>query len=248
MSRLEQRYRLVLRVLPAAYRKAWEEDMVATFLDSVDSDDAEAAEYAADYGRPSWSEVATVASLAVRRCLGAAPLRGLGPDGAAGSADGTAGQRRRGDDRGGIDAVACHCIKAWGRPATISRRWPCPSGEDRHAASPKCSRLGRLGGALQHPTAPSGHRSGATGHAVPVGSGRPAADRRPSRRWWPAGVIRWVAQHDKNSLAAAEYLKDRARPQRAASPPNGSATGGGHASRYRIGIAPVRLACRLAST
>jgi hypothetical protein len=72
MSRLEQRYRLVLRVLPAAYRKAWEEDMVATFLDSVDSDDAEAAEYAADYGRPSWSEVATVASLAVRRCLGAA--------------------------------------------------------------------------------------------------------------------------------------------------------------------------------
>jgi hypothetical protein len=72
MSRLEQRYRLVLRVLPAAYRKAWEEDMVATFLDSVDSDDAEAAEYAADYGRPSWSEVATVASLAVRLRLGAA--------------------------------------------------------------------------------------------------------------------------------------------------------------------------------
>ena len=73
MSRLEQRYRLVLRVLlPAAYRKAWEEDMVATFLDSVDSDDAEAAEYAADYGRPSWSEVASVASLAVRLRLGTA--------------------------------------------------------------------------------------------------------------------------------------------------------------------------------
>jgi hypothetical protein len=73
MSRLEQRYRLVLRVLlPAAYRKAWEEDMVATFLDSVDSDDAEAAEYVADYGRPSWSEVASVARLAARLRLGAA--------------------------------------------------------------------------------------------------------------------------------------------------------------------------------
>jgi hypothetical protein len=66
MSRLEQRYRRLLRLLPAAYRDAWEEDMVATFLDSMDSDDAEAAEYAADFGRPSWSEVASVASLAIR--------------------------------------------------------------------------------------------------------------------------------------------------------------------------------------
>lgn len=73
MSRLEQRYRLVLRVLlPAAYRNAWEEDMVATFLDSVDSDDAEATEYAVDCRRPSSSEVASVASLAVRLRLGAA--------------------------------------------------------------------------------------------------------------------------------------------------------------------------------
>jgi hypothetical protein len=51
--------------------------MVATFLESMASDDAEAAEYLADYGRPSWSEVASVAALAVRLRLGAAdpPLR-----------------------------------------------------------------------------------------------------------------------------------------------------------------------------
>ena len=51
--------------------------MVATFLESMDSDDAEAAEYLADFGRPSWSEVASVAALAVRLRLGAAdaPLR-----------------------------------------------------------------------------------------------------------------------------------------------------------------------------
>jgi hypothetical protein len=72
MSRLERRYRRVLRVLPAGYREAWEEDMVATFLDSMHSDDAEAAEYAGDFGRPSWSEVASVVSLAVRLRVGAA--------------------------------------------------------------------------------------------------------------------------------------------------------------------------------
>jgi hypothetical protein len=78
VNRLEQRYRVVLRtLLPASYRKLWEEDMVATFLESMASDDAEAAEYLADYGRPSWSEVASVAVLAVRLRLGAAnaPLR-----------------------------------------------------------------------------------------------------------------------------------------------------------------------------
>ena len=70
---MEQRYRLLLRtLLPASYRKVWEEDMVATFLESMDTDDAEAAEYLADYGRPSWSEVASVAALAVRLRLGAA--------------------------------------------------------------------------------------------------------------------------------------------------------------------------------
>ena len=72
MTRLERRYRRVLRVLPAAYRDVWEEEMVATFLDGVDSDDVEAAEYAADFGRPSWSEVASVVGLAVRLRLGVA--------------------------------------------------------------------------------------------------------------------------------------------------------------------------------
>jgi hypothetical protein len=72
MSRLERRYRRVLRVLPAGYREAWEEDMVATFLDSMGSDDLEADEYAADFGRPSWSEVASVVRLAVRLRVGAA--------------------------------------------------------------------------------------------------------------------------------------------------------------------------------
>jgi hypothetical protein len=78
VNRLEQRYRLVLRtLLPASYRRVWEEDMVATLLESMATDDAEAAEYLADFGRPSWSEVASVAALAVRLRLGAAdaPLR-----------------------------------------------------------------------------------------------------------------------------------------------------------------------------
>jgi hypothetical protein len=72
VTRLERRYRRVLRVLPAAYREVWEEEMVATFLDGVESDDVEAAEYAADFGRPSWSEVASVVGLAVRLRLGVA--------------------------------------------------------------------------------------------------------------------------------------------------------------------------------
>src|SRR5262249_50882971 len=63
---LEQRYRFVLRVLPASYRAAWEEEMVTSFLESMYTDDAEQAGYLADYGRPSWSEVASVVGLAVR--------------------------------------------------------------------------------------------------------------------------------------------------------------------------------------
>jgi len=70
MSRLEERYRNVLRVLPASYRAAWEEDMVGAFLASVHTDDPEAADYLADYGRPGWAEVASVAALAVRLRLG----------------------------------------------------------------------------------------------------------------------------------------------------------------------------------
>jgi hypothetical protein len=67
---LEQRYRRVLRVLPASYREMWEEDMVATFLESVATDDADKAEYLADFGRPGWSEVASVLALALRVRLG----------------------------------------------------------------------------------------------------------------------------------------------------------------------------------
>jgi hypothetical protein len=70
MNRLEERYRRVLRVLPAGYRQMWEEDMVAAFLLSVDTDDPDEAEYLADYGRPSWPEVASVLGLAVRLRLG----------------------------------------------------------------------------------------------------------------------------------------------------------------------------------
>ncbi|WP_446210394.1 hypothetical protein [Micromonospora sp. IBSANI012] len=77
MSRLEERYRFVLRLLPAAYRQEWEDDMVAAFLDSMDTGGSETTAYAADYGRPSLSEVASIVSLAVRLRLGGAdaPLR-----------------------------------------------------------------------------------------------------------------------------------------------------------------------------
>lgn len=72
MNRLEERYRRVLRLLPRPYRRTWEDDMVAAFLETMDSDDPEAAAYAADYGRPSLGEVASVASLAVRLRFGGA--------------------------------------------------------------------------------------------------------------------------------------------------------------------------------
>lgn len=78
MNQLEERYRRILRLLPAGYRREWEEDMVAAFLDSMDNGDPEAAAYAADFGRPSLPEVASVVSLAVRLRLGgvdAAPRR-----------------------------------------------------------------------------------------------------------------------------------------------------------------------------
>jgi hypothetical protein len=77
---LEQRYRRVLRLLPPSYREVWEEEMVAAFLDSMDTRDPEAAEYAADYGRPSWSEVASVAALAIRLRFGTPGLWRRGAD------------------------------------------------------------------------------------------------------------------------------------------------------------------------
>jgi hypothetical protein len=63
---IEERYRSLLRILPAAYRADWEEEMVATFLAGMASDDPEDAEYVAEFGRPGLSEVASVVGLAVR--------------------------------------------------------------------------------------------------------------------------------------------------------------------------------------
>ena len=70
MSVLEGRYRGVLRLLPASYRDVWEEEMVATFLDSVATDDVDEAEYLDEFGRPSWSEVGSVVTLAIQLRLG----------------------------------------------------------------------------------------------------------------------------------------------------------------------------------
>ena len=39
VSVLEDRYRAVLRVLPASYRTVWEEEMVSTFLESTRTGD-----------------------------------------------------------------------------------------------------------------------------------------------------------------------------------------------------------------
>lgn len=66
MSLLEERYRFVLRLLPASYRAEWEDEMVATFLEATgDLGDEEGA-------RPTLSEIASVAALAVRVRLGGA--------------------------------------------------------------------------------------------------------------------------------------------------------------------------------
>lgn len=80
MNRLEERYRSVLRILPTSYREVWEEDMVAAFMESMETDDPESADYLADFGRPSRSEVVSVAVLAIRLRLG---LSGYSPRSAA---------------------------------------------------------------------------------------------------------------------------------------------------------------------
>src|SRR5262252_7911651 len=59
---LEQRYRRVLRLLPGYYRQRWEEDMVAAFLDSWHSGDPEDDEWAPEFCKPTWGEVASVAA------------------------------------------------------------------------------------------------------------------------------------------------------------------------------------------
>ena len=68
-SNLERRYRRVLRVLPGWYRQQWEQDMVAAFLDSWLTGEAEADEYITRAAGPGWSEVASVVGLAARLYL-----------------------------------------------------------------------------------------------------------------------------------------------------------------------------------
>lgn len=70
MSVLEDRYRRVLRLLPASYRRDREEEMVATFLETRAVDDPDEAEYLAEFGRVPLGEVASVAALAARVRLG----------------------------------------------------------------------------------------------------------------------------------------------------------------------------------
>lgn len=64
MTLLEQRYRFVLRMLPASYRAEREEEMVDAFLDGAGQVRDE------DNARPSWREVASVAALAIRVRVG----------------------------------------------------------------------------------------------------------------------------------------------------------------------------------
>ncbi|GAA3096610.1 hypothetical protein [Streptomyces echinatus] len=60
---LEARYRAVLRLLPAYYRREREEEMVETYLWDLDRDTQ-------DQSRPTLGEVASIAALAVRCRLG----------------------------------------------------------------------------------------------------------------------------------------------------------------------------------
>jgi len=62
---LEARYRTVLRLLPAYYRRAREEEMVEVYLWDVDQDTQ-------DQSRPTLGEVVSIAALAVRSRLAAA--------------------------------------------------------------------------------------------------------------------------------------------------------------------------------
>jgi hypothetical protein len=73
VNRLEERYRRVLRLLPAGYRRRWEDDMVAAFLASTATGDPERDDYLADYGRPGPGEVASVVALAARLRFAATP-------------------------------------------------------------------------------------------------------------------------------------------------------------------------------
>ncbi|GII65036.1 hypothetical protein Skr01_51210 [Sphaerisporangium krabiense] len=64
MSLLEDRYRHILRLLPASYRAEREAEMVSAFLEGAGDARDE------DNPRPRWSEVASVLALSVRVSLG----------------------------------------------------------------------------------------------------------------------------------------------------------------------------------
>jgi hypothetical protein len=70
MTPLEQRYRRLLRRLPAWYRRRWEEDMVTTYLAATVPADPDEAEYVEQCGRPSREERLSILRLAVRLRLG----------------------------------------------------------------------------------------------------------------------------------------------------------------------------------
>jgi hypothetical protein len=69
MSDLERRYRRVLQLLPGWYRRQWEQDMVAAFLDSWLTGDPEADAYIGKAAGPSLAETGSVAGLAIRLYL-----------------------------------------------------------------------------------------------------------------------------------------------------------------------------------
>ncbi|MHC1560594.1 hypothetical protein ACR9E3_16680 [Actinomycetospora sp. C-140] len=102
MTRLEDRYRRLLRVLPAWYRAEREDEMVDVFLEGRAGDDS--ADLDAEYGWPGWGETASVAGLAVRTRVGG--------DGA------PAGPRRVGDTVRAA-AVGAVLINAAGAAVTV---------------------------------------------------------------------------------------------------------------------------------
>jgi hypothetical protein len=79
MTRLERRYRLLLRVLPRWYRGEREEEMVSTYLAARHHADPDDEALDLEYGWPGWPEARATAALAVRTRLAAtaAPPRVL---------------------------------------------------------------------------------------------------------------------------------------------------------------------------
>jgi len=68
-SLLEERYRRALRLLPATYRAAWADDMVAAFLDAAYAAAPEDPE-GVEISHPSRAELVSVLALAIRLRLG----------------------------------------------------------------------------------------------------------------------------------------------------------------------------------